>query len=395
MAYKPRKKIEQVEEQSTSSENPTNRQIIEGVIEKINKTFKSNIISFADEYDAGFLLRRPTGIISLDIAIQGGFPRGIIEIAGENNVGKTQLSVEVCKQLQKNYGEDACIALCMVEPWDKSFWKNLGFKVSFSEEEITSGEKALKRKYTAEEKAYLKEQVGQVVHAKCLNAEDMLSTALKLIETGIFQLVVIDSVGSMMSEQQDDKEFGEKTYGGNSTAIQEFVNRFTQLKTNTTIIMINQVRDNMKAGNSPYAEEHRVLGGNALKHGKFVSIWLTKGAKIKETINGVENVEIGRTNNWLIKKQKCGGADGERGHYDFYKGRHGYPLGIDIIGNLLSTAVLYDIVEKSGAWYSYKGERLGQGIDKAAIMLKEHPEIVEEIKQRCFDKAGIAFLVRE
>ena len=69
MAYKPRKKIEQVEEQSTSSENPTNRQIIEGVIEKINKTFKSNIISFADEYDAGFLLRRPTGIISLDIAI--------------------------------------------------------------------------------------------------------------------------------------------------------------------------------------------------------------------------------------------------------------------------------------------------------------------------------------
>ena len=373
---------------------PTHRQIIEKVMAGINKELKSNIITFASEYDGSFLLRRPTGITSLDIAIQGGLPRGITEIAGENNVGKTQLSVEVCKQIQTNYGEDACIALCMVEPWDKPFWKNLGFKVAFSDEEIATGEKALKRKYTPEELAYLKEQTGQVIHAKCMNAETMLNTALQLIETGIFQLVVIDSVGSMMSQQLDEKEFGEKTYGGNSTAIQEFVNRFTQLKTNTTVIMINQVRDNMKAGSSPYAEEFRVLGGNALKHGKFLGIWLTKGAKIKEKI-GSTDLEVGRSTGWFIKKQKCGGPDGERGNYNFYKGKHGFPLGINIWEDLVVTAVYYGIVEQSGTWFAYEGQRIGQGVANAANFLKERPEIAETIKAACFEKAGVNFIVRE
>lgn len=392
MAGKPKKsKPETTEETTTASA----KEILLKVINEVNKAFKSNIISFASDYDGSFLLRRPTGITSLDIAIQGGLPKGITEIAGENNVGKTQLSVEVCKQVQENYGEQSCIALCMVEPWDKPFWKNLGFKVAFSDEEISTGERANKKPYTAAEKAYLKEQVGEVVHAKCLNAEDMLSTALKLIETGLFQLVVVDSVGSMMSEQLDDKEFGEKTYGGNSTAIQEFVNRYTQLKTNTTVIMINQVRDNMKAGSSPYAEEHRVLGGNALKHGKFISIWVSKGAKIKETINGVEGIEVGRSTGWHIKKQKCGGPDGERGHYNFYKGKYGFPLGIDVYEDLLATAVFYGIIEQSGAWFSYRGERVGQGKTNSGIWLKAHPEIAEEIKAGCFEKAGVNFIVKE
>lgn len=395
----PKKKLkpENTTEEQISSTTPTNREVLGKLIEGINKSFKSNIISFGDEYDAAFLLRRPTGILSLDIAIQGGLPRGITEIAGETNVGKTQLSVEICKQIQKNYGPESCIALCMVEPWDKSFWKNLGFKVAFSDEEISLGERALKRKYTPEEYAYLKEQVGEVVHAKCLNAEDMLETALKCIESGIFQVVVIDSVGSMMSEQQDQKDFGEKTYGGNSTAIQEFVNRFTQLKTNTTVIMINQVRDNMNR-TSPYAEEFRVLGGNALKHGKFVSIWLSKGGKIKKEVKiagKATEVEVGRSNHWLIKKQKCGGPDGERGQYDFYKGKFGYSLGIDIWTDLVRTGVYYDVINRAGAWYSYGEEKIGQGEENAGEFLKNRPELAEEIKMKCFEAAGVNFVVRE
>lgn len=382
--------------QNTKIEEISKKERLEKVRKEVNHHFKADILKFAEDYDGQFLLRRPTGVINLDLAIQGGFPKGIVEIAGPSNVGKNALSFTVCKENQKIYGEDSCIGLALIEPLDKVFAKNLGFHIAFSDDEIAMRERAKREmghkdfKYSAEERAYLKKEVGHVMHVQCLTAEDMLYTALKMIESNEFQIVMIDSLGALITDEQDEKEIGDKTYGGNAIAIQSFVNKFIKIPTDTTVIAINQIRDVI--GATQYQKKTRTLGGNALKHGKLISIELTPGERIKSTIKGTE-VEVGRTINWTIAKQKCGGPDGEHGKYDFYKGKYGYPLGIDTAGNLVSTAILYDEIEQAGAWFNY-GETRYQGKEGLITYFRNNAQEVEELKNRIFRKADVCFITK-
>ncbi len=362
------------------------------LVADINKKMKGEIVSFADQYDGSFLLRRPTGILSLDIALKGGFPRGIVEVIGEEQVGKTTLLAETCKRIQEIYGHESCIGLAMVEAWDKAYWKNLGFRVAFSEEEIKQAEEAQERKFNEDELLYLRDQVGEVIHCAAVNTEDMLGISLDLAKSKMFQLVGLDSIGALQSRDQEDKEIGEKTYAGSSVAITHFVNKFYSIKSDTTMYVNNQLRKNL-ARKSMFDEEWTIPGGQALKYAKFISLFLSKGQKITKTV-GDKEVIIGRYVNWNIKKGKCGSGEGKTGSYAFMREFPGQKLGIDLEDNIATSGLYYEVIDQSGAWYSIGGEKVAQGFNKLKEYIRENPELRDSIAKECIKKSGIKFVVK-
>lgn len=366
--------------------------IIEKVVADIKKKWGNGAIDFAEEYDSSVLLRRPTGILSLDIALNGGWPAGLlIEVVGPEGVGKTTLLAETCKQIQSIYGDESCIALAMIEPWDKAYWKNLGVHVAFSNKEIKQAEEARNKKFNDDEIAYLKHQVGTIVHEKAATAEDLLGMGYELTKTDIFQLCGYDSIGAMQTKVQSENELGEKVYAGASGVITDFVNKTLQLKTRTTSFLINQLRQNLKA-KTPYDKEFIIPGGQALRYVKAVSVLLKKGEAIRKKIAGKDEV-IGRYVSWAIEKGKLGIGDTGRGSYAMYKGIGGHPLGIDKEDDIATESLKYEIVIKDGD-YKYKEHLMGKNFDELVNYLKHNSDIRDEIAKACIIASNVQFVVK-
>lgn len=380
-------------EETEVSNEVTKRDIIAKIIGDVKKKYGTGSISFADDYDGSNLFRRPTGILSLDIALKGGWPAGkLIEVLGPEGAGKTTLLAETCKQIQLIYGEDACIGLAMIEPWDKAYWKNLGVRVAFSDGEIKQAEEARGTKFTVDEIAYLKDQVGIIVHEKASTAEDMLGIGWELTKTGHFQLMGYDSIGALQKKEQQENNVGDKVYAGASGAITDFVNKTLQVNNQTTTFLINQLRQNLNK-KTPYDKEFIIPGGQALKYVKAVSVLLKKGEKIKRKINDKE-VVIGRYTNWLIEKGKCGIGEGAAGSYASYKEDYGYPMGIDKEDDIASTGLFFDVITKEGMSFIYNGNILAKKFDDLAEYLRHAPEIRDEIAKECIKRSGIQYVVK-
>jgi len=384
-----KKKIEKID----TSER---RKKLENVVEDINRKIPG-AISFAEDTDGSFILRRPTGILSLDNALRGGFPKGIIEIIGEPNIGKTALVCKTAVEVQNNYKENSCIGIIAIEKFDKKFWKDLGLKIAFSDEEIKYMEEGLGRKLTETEYSQYKEQVGEIVISPALTVEDALEVCLGMVKSKLFQLIIVDSIGAVVTDAQNEKTLDEKTYGGIAGPMGTFVNKVNLLNENTTILIVNQLRDNLKMKN-PYDDPYKEAGGWALKHAKLVSLRMTRGEQIKKKVQ-TNDLIIGRYVNWVIKKGKGGTPEGSKGSYPFYKGKYGYTLGIDTIQDVILTGVEYDVIEKAGAWFSFGGEKLGQGLEEATENLRKTPKKVEEIVSKVWEldkeKNNYVFITKE
>lgn len=365
------------------------------VIAEINKKVGKGAISTAEEYDGTFLLRRPTGILSLDLALKGGFPKGIIEIIGEPNIGKTALVCQVAKSIQNIYGEDTCIGICAIEKFDKEFWKLLGLKVAFSNEEIRKIEQAKGRQLTEEELFYYKEQVGNITISPAMTAESAFEVALAMAESGLYQLVIIDSIGAMLTDAQNDKAIEERHYGGLSMPLGNFANKLSLSDSDTTVLIVNQLRDNLKMKNS-YDDPYKEAGGWAMKHAKNVSLRMSREGVLREKIGtSGQEVVVGRGVKWTIKKGKAGISDGDIGNYSFYKGKFGYPLGIDIEEDVVLTALEKDVIKKVGKTFSYGTLDLGVGLPNAIARIRADEPLKLEIVRKVYEKENFPFIVKE
>jgi len=293
------------------SEVTENMDDIDQLIFRLNKELdgKGRIMR-ASEVDGSFILRRPTMITTLDLEIGGGFPaRGVTQLVGAENSGKTALAYTVCGNVQRIYGEDTRIALLMVEGFDKSFAKNLDFQIAFSDKEIENLKQAYNRDLTDEELAYLKKEIGKVYYIQYPTAEALLQAALGLIESNKFHIIVIDSLAAMETEAESEKTLDEFSRGGISKTLSMFFKKLCTMHYDTSVIMINQLRDNMDAG--LYGKKYTIPGGRALKHGNFLTIVLSSGERLKETINN-KDVMYGKEINFVIDKGKAGCHDGGR-----------------------------------------------------------------------------------
>lgn len=346
---------------------------LDALVNQINKEWKEDIAARG--------IRRiqtkkiPFTSPRLNYMLYGGLPRGrIIEFAGDENGGKTTTALDVCKNAQILFEEEYEAELSNTnDPKRKTYLESRGVKkVVYADCENTLDEDwAMKLGVNVDDMYVIKPQT-QV-------AEDIFQILINMIETDEVGLVVIDSLGVMLSKQAYEKEVGEKTYGGISMPL----TRFTELavlacrKYDCTIIGINQMRDDL--GN-PYGGK-TTTGGRAWKHNCSIRLQFAKGDYIDADGNKLNrSCESPAGNKVLVSivKTKVDKPDRKTGYYTLM-----YDLGIDEIADLIEVGMKYNIVVKSGAWFWFIDPETGEIVSDAEgkeIKIQGQSNLVEYIK---------------
>jgi len=367
------------------------KQGIDEVISSLKSRYPGKIFE-AGEYTMPWVMKRlPTGIIDLDIALNGGFPAGGMSfLIGKQGVGKSWMANQVIREQQLLFGDDCNVVWISTEmAYDKLQGQSCGVAVPLSESEVEKIRKDFEdmgEELPEDVEADLTRKVGNFITVPPSTAERSLDIALDVIRSREFQVVVIDSFGSMLTDLEKDKDLDEANrVGGAALLNTSFARKLNEaLSTDTDgnpnltcILGINQVRDNMNRANK-YSPEIVETGGWALKHARWVTVQMAK-SKLKEGSD-----RVGSTVRWEITKQKAGGHEGAQGTFDFL-----YSLGgIDYPIHTLQVASDYGIVQRKGSWFNYGDLSLGQGAPKAAAEMMNQG-LMDEIRDATLKAAGI------
>lgn len=360
--------------------SPPASDIISQVIAKVNTAHGGVVIRRASEAITAHTLRRPTGIPELDIALAGGWPGGSLNVlTGPDGAGKDFIINLSIAQVQRNYGEDAKVAVLSTEfPYDKDFARDkCGVKVADTDEEIAERNALLvangEPPMDDAEIARRKEQIGEILLIQGVIMDHGLDIILELLGTGAFQLLVVNSFGVMETAAKEDTDSVAEhaTQSSEAQLLSRFIPKMFMVlnrgidedtRNETTMLAADQVRANreMPRGKPgmkvPESWTYKAgSGSRALAHGKAISLMLHKGTDIMD--KEVDPPEkLGREINWELTKGKLGTHDGIKGSYEFFFGE-----GADVAANLRGVAIKYGVIEQAGAWYAYDD--------------KEHPEL--------------------
>ena len=315
-------------------------QALNDAIKQIEKQFGKGSVMKLGDYQADRTIEvTPTGSISLDIALGvGGVPRGrIIEIYGPESSGKTTLTLHAIAEVQKQGGTAAFIdAEHAIDP---VYAKNLGVNID------------------------------ELILSQPDSGEQGLEIAETLVRSGAIDLVVVDSVAALVPQVELDGEMADQQMGLQARLMSKALRKLSGVmnKTDCTIIFINQLREKIGV---MFGNPETTTGGRALKFYSSVRVEIRRSEVIK---NGTEIV--GNKVNIKVVKNKVA-PPFKSTQVDIIYGK-----GISRDGEVLDLAVDKDIVDKSGAWYAYKGEKIGQGRENAKRYLVEHPDIMNEITE--------------
>ncbi|MCI5528011.1 MAG: recombinase RecA [Oscillospiraceae bacterium] len=281
-----------------------------------------------------------TGSISLDMALGiGGVPRGrIVEIYGPESSGKTTVALHIVAQAQKAGGEAAFIDV--EHALDPVYAKALGV------------------------------DIDSLLVSQPDTGEQALEIAEALVRSGAIDVIVLDSVAAMVPKAEIEGEMGDTHVGLQARLMSQALRKLTGIvsKSNTVAVFINQLREKVGV---VYGNPEVTPGGRALK---FYSSVRMEVRRIEQLKSGTEM--IGNRTRVKIVKNKVAPPFKEA-EFDIM-----YGTGISRAGEILDLAVKLDIINKSGAWFSYNGERLGQGRDNVKIYLQEHPDFADEIDKQ-------------
>ena len=287
-----------------------------------------------------------TGSLGIDIALGiGGLPKGrIIEIFGPESSGKTTLALSVIAQAQKKGG--TCAFIDAEHALDPSYAKKIGV------------------------------DIDNLLISQPDAGEQALEIADTLVRSGAIDVLVVDSVAALVPKAELEGEMGDSHMGLQARLMSQALRKLTSTvsRSNTLIIFINQIR--MKIG-VMFGNPETTTGGNALKFYASVRIDIRRTGSIKDK----EDV-IGSQTRVKIVKNKVA-PPFKVVDFDIMYGE-----GISKTGELIDLGVKAGIIEKAGAWFSYKGDKIGQGRENAKIFLKEHPEIADEIENKIRADAG-------
>lgn len=356
----------------------------------------------ASEYVVPYYLRRlPSGIIDLDIATGGGLPAGgLTEIIGPEGSCKSWLLIQYMKRQQEIFGNDFAGAMAMTEMhFDKLFARMFGLKIAYHNDEIAHmnklREEAGQPSFNKEEMADLRDEVGFFFEVLANSAESLYDMILDMIYSRLYNLIGIDSWGALLTKEEEGKTMAQKTRGGSAKVNTEWIRRFANAMNNedpetglpnmTTVIGINQFREKMN-----HQGGMSITGGHALKHGKFVSIFVRAGSPIfaapggKFTIGKGEDAksnkypQIGKVIHWSIIKGKAGCHDGPTGNFLYF-----FETGADLERQLVIAAQKCAAIETSGSWLSFGDVKL-QGVDNFADALREDAQLRAELEEAVF-----------
>lgn len=327
--------------------NEEKKKALESVFGQIEKQFgKGSVMRLGDKSDTR-IEAVPTGALSLDVALGiGGVPRGrIIEIYGPESSGKTTVALHIVAEAQKLGGEAAFIDA--EHALDPVYAQNLGVNID------------------------------ELIVSQPDTGEQALEITEQLCRSGAIDIIVVDSVAALVPKQEIEGLMGDAHVGLQARLMSQALRKLASVvnRSNTIAIFINQLRE--KVGSS-YGSPETTTGGRALKF--YASVRLD--VRRTETLKGEDGATGNRTKVKVVKNKVA--PPFREAEFDIVYGE-----GISKIGNIVDVAVDYDIIKKSGSWFSYDDMRLGQGRENAKNVLKDNPELCREIEMKVRAAAGL------
>ncbi len=318
---------------------------LEAALAQIDKRFgKGSVMSLGDENARLDIDAISTGSVSLDIACGiGGLPKGrIIEIFGPESSGKTTLALHVIAEAQKQGGRAAFIDA--EHALDPVYAKNLGV------------------------------QIDDLLVSQPDTGEDALEITEMLIRSGALSVVVVDSVAALVPKAEIEGDMGDSHVGQQARLMSQALRKLTGVanKTGTMIIFINQLREKIGV---MFGNPETTTGGRALKFYSSIRLDVRRIESIKMGDNVIGN----RTRVKVVKNKVA--PPFKMTEFDIMYGE-----GISKAGDILDCAADAGIIEKSGSWYSYQGERIGQGRENVKTYLKEHPDLMNSLENQIKEK---------
>jgi len=322
-----------------SSEKDAKLKALKLTLDKLDKTYgKGAVMKMGDSVvqDVEVI---SSGSLGLDVALcVGGYPRGrVIEIYGPESSGKTTLTLHAMAEAQKNGGIAAFIDA--EHAFDRFYAQKLGV------------------------------DIDNLIISQPDHGEQALEIADNLIRSGAIDIVVIDSVAALTPKSEIEGEMGDSKMGLHARLMSQALRKLTGSisKTNCTVIFINQLREKIGV---MFGNPETTTGGNALKFYASVRLDIRRSTQIKDTDGDVQG------NKTRVKVVKNKVAPPFRtAEFDIMYGE-----GISKVGEIIDLGVEFEIIKKSGSWFSYGDTKLGQGRDAVKILLLDNPELLEELE---------------
>lgn len=332
-----------------SNQNPEKMKALEAALGQIEKQFGKGSVMKLGDVTAMEIEAIPTGALSLDIALGiGGIPRGrIVEVYGPESSGKTTLALHMIAEAQKMGGEAAFIDA--EHALDPVYAKHLGV------------------------------DIDNLIVSQPDTGEQALEITEALVRSGAIDVVVVDSVAALVPKAEIDGDMGDSHIGLQARLMSQALRKLAGVinKSKCVVIFINQLREKVGV---MFGNPETTAGGRALKYYASVRLDIRKIENIKQ-----DGEVIGNRARVKVVKNKVAPPFREA-EFDIVYGK-----GISKEGNILDIAVNLDIIEKSGSWFSYNGERIGQGRENVKKYLLDNPEVMDEVEKKIRDNFNEAF----
>lgn len=332
-----------------SSEKEAKLKALQLTLDKLDKTYgKGAVMKMGDQaiVDVDSI---PTGSLGLDVALGvGGYPRGrIIEIYGPESSGKTTLTLHAIAEAQKAGGIAAFI----------------------------DAEHAFDRFYAEK----LNVDIENLIISQPDNGEQALEITDNLIRSGAIDIIVIDSVAALTPKSEIEGEMGDSKMGLHARLMSQALRKLTGSisKTNCTVIFINQLREKIGV---MFGNPETTTGGNALKFYASVRLDIRRSTQIKDSN---ANVKGNKTRVKVVKNKVA--PPFRMAEFDIMYGE-----GVSKVGEIIDIGVNYEIVKKSGSWFSYQDTKLGQGRDAVKALLLDNPDLMEELETKIHEAIKIS-----
>jgi len=324
-----------------SNEKEAKLKALKLTLDKLDKTYGKGTVMKMGDSAVQEVEVIPTGSLGLDLALGvGGYPKGrIVEIYGPESSGKTTLTLHAIAEAQKAGGIAAFIDA--EHAFDRYYAEKLGIDIE------------------------------NLIISQPDNGEQALEITDNLIRSGAIDIIVIDSVAALTPKSEIEGEMGDSKMGLHARLMSQALRKLTGSisKTNCTVIFINQLREKIGV---MFGNPETTTGGNALKFYCSVRLDIRRSTQIKDSNNAV----LGNKTRVKVVKNKVA-PPFRTAEFDIMYGE-----GVSKVGEIIDLGVAYEIIKKSGSWFSYDDTKLGQGRDAVKTLLLDNPELMEELEKK-------------